>query len=328
MTKFLVVGGAGYIGSHLVKQLIQQGAKVIVLDDFSTGHREAVPQSVPLYQCSLYNPESIRHVFTQAPFDAVFHFAAKNLVGDSINDPLGYFQSNVTCSLNLIQACVAAHVPKFVFSSTAAVYGEPQTKLISETHPLQPLNPYGESKLMIERMLKWAETLSGMRWAALRYFNAAGCDPLGELGEAHFPETHLIPSVIDAALGRRPPLQIFGTDYPTPDGTAIRDYVHVTDLASAHLAVLPLLDQQSACFNLGNSEGFSVSQIIQAVESVTGMRVPREVGSRRAGDPARLVANSQAIRQAVGWVPEFSALDTLIDTSYKWRLTHPKGYNT
>lgn len=307
--------------------LHDQGNSVVVFDDLSTGHRAAVPKQVPLYQGSLRDVDSIRHVFTKGPFAAVFHFAARNLVGDSVRDPLGYFQNNVTGSLNLIQVASEFQVAKFVFSSTAAVYGEPQTPLILESHPLNPLNPYGDSKLVIERILEWNASVSGMRWAVLRYFNAAGCDPAGELGEAHCPETHLIPCVVDSALGRAPPLRVFGIDYPTRDGTAIRDYVHVSDLCRAHIGVLPLLDSKSVCFNLGNGLGFSVLEVVQAVERVTGLKVPRENAPRRAGDPAQLVADSSAIFAEIGWQPEYNNLEMLVETAYKWRLTHPRGYN-
>jgi len=328
VSKFLVVGGAGYIGSHLVKMLAEKGAVVAVLDDLSTGHREAVPSGVQLYQGSLANRDFVRQTLGDGPWTCVFHFAALSLVGDSLRDPLGYFRANVVNSLNLIEECVAAGVDRMVFSSTAAVYGDAGDRPITEDYPMQPVNPYGHSKLMIEQMLSWADTAHGLRSACLRYFNAAGADRNGVLGESHNPETHLIPLCIDAALGRRDSLKIFGFDYPTADGTCVRDYVHVEDLARAHLACVPQLHQGSLKLNLGTSHGYSVRQVIDAVERVTGVKVPHTVGKRREGDPAVLVANSLAAQRLLAWQPQMSDLDTMVASAYKWRLEHPKGYNT
>lgn len=328
MSKFLVVGGAGYIGSHLVKLLAEKGAVVAVLDDLSTGYREAVPAGVKLYQGSLANRDFVRQTLGDGPWTCVFHFAALSLVGDSLRDPLGYFRANVVNTLNLIEECVASGVNRLVFSSTAAVYGYAGERPITEDYPTWPVNPYGHSKLMIEQMLSWADTAHGLRSACLRYFNAAGADPKGVLGESHHPETHLIPLCIDAALGRRDALVIFGDDYPTPDGTCVRDYVHVEDLARAHLACVPQLHQGSFKLNLGTSHGYSVRQVIDAVERVTGVKVPHKVGKRREGDPAVLVANSMAAQRLLAWQPQMSDLDTLVASAYKWRLARPKGYNT
>ena len=328
MSKFLVTGGAGYIGSHLVKLLVEQGHQVSVLDDLSTGHQEAVPPHVPLYKGTLADRKFVQETLNTGSFDAVFHFAAKSQVGESYHYPLHYFNCNVVNSLNLIEACVEAGIPKFVFSSTAAVYGEPKSLYLDETASTLPVNPYGLSKLMIEQMLAWAHTAHGMRSAVLRYFNAAGCDPDGVLGEDHSPETHLIPLCIDAALRRRPQLTIFGDDYPTTDGTAVRDYVHVCDLARAHVACLAALDSKSVVYNLGNGEGYSVREVIASVERVTGLVVPTVVGARRMGDPSHLIADSSRIQQELGWTPTMSDLDTLVESTFKWRLSHKDGYRT
>lgn len=328
MSKFLVVGGAGYIGSHLVKMLAEKGAVVAVLDDLSTGHREAVPSGVQLYQGSLANRAFVRQTLGDGPWTCVFHFAALSLVGDSLRDPLGYFRANVVNSLNLIEECVAAGVDRMVFSSTAAVYGDAGERPITEDYPTQPVNPYGHSKLMIEQMLSWADTAHGLRSACLRYFNAAGADPNGVLGESHHPETHLIPLCIDAALGRRDALVIFGDDYPTPDGTCVRDYVHVEDLARAHLACVPQLHHGSFTVNLGTARGYSVREVIAAVERVSGRKVPYILGARRQGDPASLVASNQSAQKLLAWQPQMSDLDTLVCSAYKWRMAHPRGYLT
>lgn len=299
-----------------------------MLDDLSTGHQEAVPKHVSLYKGSLADRKFVQKTLNKGAFEAVFHFAGKSQVGESYQHPLSYFNSNVVNSLNLIEACVEAGIPKFVFSSTAAVYGEPLSLNINETTSTRPVNPYGLSKLMIEQMLSWADKAHGMRSAALRYFNAAGCDPDGVLGEDHSPETHLIPLCIDAALGRRPQLTIFGDDYPTTDGTAVRDYVHVCDLARAHVACLDALDSKSVVYNLGNGQGYSVREVIASVERVTGLVVPTVVGARRMGDPSHLIANSNRIQQELGWTPTMSGLDTLVESTFKWRLSHKDGYRT
>jgi UDP-glucose 4-epimerase len=323
--RFLVTGGAGYVGSHLVAALCDRGDAVTVLDNLRTGHRAAVPAGVPLLQADLGDNAAVDAVLADGPWDAVFHFAAMSIVGDSMKDPLRYLYENGAYGIKLIDACVRHGVPRFVLSSTAALFGVPDEVPIPETARIDPGNPYGDSKWMLERALLWADRIHGLRSACLRYFNAAGADPAGRLGEAHNPETHLIPLVIDAALGRRPELAVFGTDYPTPDGTCIRDYVHVTDLADAHLLALGCLDQGSLAWNLGNGTGSSVLEVIQSVERVSGRTVPYRVAPRREGDPAVLVAASVSAQQA-GWQPRFGALDDIVRTALTWRESHPHGY--
>ena len=260
--------------------------------------------------------------------DGVFHFAALSVVGDSMRDPMGYFEANVDHSRRLIAACIRHGVRKLVFSSTAALFGSPERLPITEADRIDPGSPYGESKLMVERMLHWAARVHGLRFAALRYFNAAGADPDGHLGEDHRPETHLIPLAIDAALGRRPALAVFGTDYATPDGTCIRDYVHVSDLATAHLAAFDRLTIGSVTYNLGSEAGHSVRDVLASVARVAGKPVPHTLAARRAGDPAVLIASSSRIRAECGWTPRFTELDDIVATAYAWRLAHPSGYRT
>ena len=325
MPRYLVTGGAGYVGSHLVALLLERGAAVTVLDNLRTGHRAAVLPGARLITRDIAALPALDAVLAEGPWDAVFHFAALSLVGESMRDPLRYLADNAGDGMRLIQACVRHQVPRFILSSTAAVFGEPETVPIPEEARFAPTSPYGDAKLMLERALFWAGQAHGLRSAVLRYFNAAGADPAGRLGEHHDPETHLIPLAIDAALGRRPPLTVFGTDYPTPDGTCIRDYVHVTDLADAHLLALNQLDGGSVTFNLGNGEGHSVREVLDSVARVLGRPVPVENGARRAGDPAVLVASSARIR-AAGWTPRFAALDEIVRTAAAWRQAHPGGY--
>jgi UDP-glucose 4-epimerase len=324
--RFLVTGGAGYVGSHLVAEILVRGGEVVVVDNLVTGHRLAVSPGARLIEADIGDPEAMAEIFAQGPFEAVFHFAARSLVGESMRDPLLYFRENVGKGAHLITACAAAGVRKFVFSSTAALFGVPQRGPIAEDAPIAPVSAYGESKAMIERMLDWAERAHGMRVACLRYFNAAGADPAGRLGEDHRPETHLIPLAIDAALGRRDPLQLFGTDFPTPDGTCIRDYIHVSDLADAHLRVLSCLDRESISCNLGTGRGNSVREVLRAIEVVSGKPVPHSVAGRRAGDPAVLVAASGRIAAATGWAPHFTRLEDTVATAWKWREAHPMGF--
>jgi len=297
-----------------------------VLDDLRQGHRIAVPAAAELVVADLADARRLAEVFAAWRFDAVFHFAALSLVGESMRDPMRYFLENVGNSLGLADAAVKAGVTKFVLSSTAALFGDPASVPIAEDAALLPTNAYGESKLMVERGLAWADRVHGLRSACLRYFNAAGADAEGRLGEDHDPETHLIPLVIDAALGRRPALTVFGDDYATPDGTCIRDYIHVADLADAHLRVLGLLGERSVTFNLGNGQGYSVREVIAAAERVLGRKVPHAIGPRRAGDPAVLVAASAAIRAATGWNPAHPGLDGIVATAAAWREKHPHGY--
>jgi UDP-glucose 4-epimerase len=324
--RFLVTGGAGYVGSHVVAALVDRGDSVVVLDNLRQGHRAAVPDGVRLVVADLADVACIDAVLADGPWDGVLHFAALSLVGDSMREPFRYLRENLTTGLVLIEACVRHGVRRFVLSSTAALFGTPTGALLSETAPIDPGSPYGDSKWMLERVLLWAERVHGLRSACLRYFNAAGADPAGRLGEDHRPETHLIPLVIDAALGRRPPLAVFGTDYDTPDGTCIRDYVHVTDLAAAHLLALEQLDRRSVVYNLGNGEGHSVLAVIASVERVTGLTVPWTAAPRRAGDPPVLVASAALIRREAGWEPRYADLDTIVGTAFAWRQRHPNGF--
>ncbi|HUZ62504.1 MAG TPA: UDP-glucose 4-epimerase GalE [Acetobacteraceae bacterium] len=323
---FLVTGGAGYVGSHLVAALLDRGASVVVLDDLRQGHRAAVLPGAALVVGDAGDRAVLDRLFAAEAFDAVFHFASLSLVGESMRAPFRYLEENAVTALHLIEAAVRHGVERFVLSSTANLFGTPAEMPITEAAATDPGSPYGESKRMIERALVWAERIHGLRSASLRYFNAAGADPAGRLGEDHDPETHLLPLVIDAALGRRPPLTVFGTDYDTPDGTCIRDYIHVSDLAEAHLLALGRLDHGSAVYNLGNGEGHSVRQVIAAVEQASGLRVPVEYGPRRAGDPPVLVAGSARLRAETGWTPRFPALPDIVRTAFTWHQAHPSGY--
>ena len=326
MARYLVTGGAGYVGSHTVLALLDRGDEVVVLDDLSKGHRAAVPAAAKLVEGRCTDAAAVEAAFAAGPFEAVLHFAALSLVGESMRAPLRYMTENLSGVAVVADAAVRAGCRKMVLSSTAALFGFPETVPIDEEQRLAPASAYGESKLICERALAWAEQVHGLRFAALRYFNAAGAYPAGRAGEDHDPETHLIPLAIGAAMGTRPPLTIFGTDYDTPDGTCIRDYVHVSDLAEAHLRVLPLLDQRSVRFNLGNGTGYSVKQVIEAVGRVGGVAVPHGFGPRRAGDPAALVASSARLRAETGWTPRFAALDDIVRTAWAWHRAHPRGY--
>ena len=323
---YLVTGGAGYVGSHVALALVERGDHVVVLDNLRQGHRAAVPEGAELVVADLADRRAVAEVFAAHRFDAVLHFAALSLVGESMREPLRYCAENTANSLWLAEAAIQAGVRKFVLSSTAALFGEPDRIPIDEEAPVRPGSAYGESKLMVERGLFWADRVHGLRSACLRYFNAAGADPEGRLGEDHRPETHLVPLAIDAALGRTPPLTVFGDDYPTPDGTCIRDYVHVTDLADAHLRVLERLEHGSCRYNLGNGAGHSVREVIAAVERVGGRKVPHVIGPRRPGDPPVLVASSERLRRETGWTPRFAALDDIVRTAWAWRERHPQGY--
>lgn len=315
----LVVGGAGYIGSHMVKALSRAGHTVTTLDNLCSGHRDAVLAG-ELVEGDLGDPALLDRLFSAERFDGVMHFAAHILVGESVEDPAKYYENNLCKTLRLLDAMVRHGVKRFIFSSTAAVFGEPDDTPIDEAHPTAPINPYGRSKLMVEQALADYDRAYGLKSACLRYFNAAGADPEGELGERHDPETHLIPLVLQAASGRRPAITVFGRDYDTPDGTCIRDYIHVADLCQAHLLALERLAAggESVAYNLGNGNGFSVQEVIGAARRVTGREITVYEGPRRAGDPARLVADSARARAELGWDPQLASLEVIIAHAWAW----------
>lgn len=324
----LVVGGAGYIGSHLCKLLRDRSEPHVVFDNFEQGHRAAVPGS-PVFEGDLRNQADLERVFQEHKIDLVMHFAAYISVGESVREPAKYWQNNTAGVLNLLQAMDHAGVRSIVFSSTAAIFGEPEYVPIDEDHPKAPVNPYGASKLTVERMLGDFDKAKGIRSVCLRYFNASGADPSGEIGEDHDPEEHLIPVAMLAALGRRPALKVFGNDYPTPDGTCVRDYIHILDLAEAHLLAVQHLRSggESRRYNLGNGEGFSVRQVIETVGAVIGRPVPHEDAERREGDPATLIASSKRIREDWGWAPRYPDLKTIVEHAWRWHSAHPHGYD-
>jgi UDP-glucose-4-epimerase GalE len=327
MSSILVTGGAGYIGSHAVKFLRAQGADVVVYDNFAAGHREATANATAVVEGDIHDTARLRSAIREHRADAIMHFAAWLSVGESVRDPAGYYRNNVVGALSVLDAMVAENVPYFVFSSTAAVFGTPQETPITESHPKRPINSYGETKLAIERALPHYETAYGIRSIALRYFNAAGADPEGELGEDHSPEIHVIPRAIDAVL-ERDRFQVFGNDYDTPDGTCLRDYVHVNDLASAHALALAALRGGAAStqYNLGNGRPTSVQDVLDSVARVIGRPVPFTMGARRPGDPAILFASSERIRSELGWAPQFEEIDVIVETAWRWRASRPDGY--
>ncbi len=329
MMNVLVCGGAGYIGSHTVYELIEQGNSVVIADNLSKGHKEAVHNDAKLYVGDLRDAEFLDKVFSENKIDAVIDFAAFSLVGESVSEPLKYFDNNVYGTIKLLEAMVRAGVKKIVFSSTAAAYGEPETIPIQESDRTVPTNPYGESKLTVEKILKWCDKAYGIKYVALRYFNAAGAHISGKIGEDHFPESHLIPIIIQAALGIREKIAVFGDDYNTPDGTCIRDYIHVTDLADAHIKAIKKLerDNTSAIYNLGNGTGFSVKEVIEETKKVTGREFNVSVEGRRAGDPSILIASSEKAMTELNWKPRFNTLTQIIETAWKWHSTHPQGYS-
>ena len=315
--KILVTGGAGYIGGTVALRLLAAGHTVLVYDDFSHGHRELVPSGTRLMEGSVADRTRLEQIFRDEKVDGVMHFAAFIEAGESMKLPEKYFRNNTAATLSLLEAMLAAGVPRLVFSSTAAVYGEPKSTPIEEDAALKPTNPYGESKLLVEQMLTWVNSQRGLRYASLRYFNVAGA--VEGRGEAHEPESHLIPLILDVALGLRPHIKIFGQDYPTPDGTCIRDYVHVGDLADAHLLALEALaHHQRLIYNIGNGEGFTVRQVVESVRRVTGHPIPVVEEPRRPGDPAVLVASSRRIMQELGWKPQFSRLDDIVRSAWTW----------
>lgn len=319
--RILVVGGAGYIGSHMVKMLLDTGHDVITLDNLSSGHRDAVLGGI-FIEGDLSDIACLNRLFEQYYPEAVMHFASFIQVGESVRKPDIYYRNNVTNTLNLLDAMLKYDVKKFIFSSTAAVFGEPDYVPIDEAHPNRPLNPYGRSKWMIEQVLADYDRAFEFRSVSLRYFNAAGADPEGQLGERHDPETHLIPLILQAASGRRENIHVFGRDYDTPDGTCIRDYIHIMDLCAAHLAALEYLNQDGAtdCFNLGNGSGFSVQEVIDAVQKISGKKVTVLDGPRREGDPARLVADAKRAKTVLSWQPKFTELETIVSHAWQWEL--------
>lgn len=326
--KVLVVGGAGYIGSHMVKVLLERGHEVVVFDNLSSGCREAVLGGT-LIAADLADPTALDAVFSGHRFDGVMHFASFIQVGESMREPAKYYRNNIANTLNLLDAMHVHGVGNFIFSSSAAIFGEPDYVPIDERHPRRPINPYGFSKFAIEQVLADYDRAYGLRSMCLRYFNAAGADPDGRIGECHEPETHLIPLVLQAASGRRTHIQVFGQDYDTPDGTCIRDYIHIVDLCDAHLLALERLRAggASGAFNLGNGNGFSVAEVIAAAERVTGTSIARVIGERRPGDPARLVAEAKLARLELAWRPRFDSLDTIVRHAWAWeqRLLSPKN---
>jgi UDP-glucose 4-epimerase len=331
MGALLVTGGAGYVGSHTVRELVQSGERVVVLDNLSEGHREAV-QGAELVIADLSDPtearQSLRGIFQSESVDVVLHFAGRAYVGESVRQPERYYRNNVGGGIELLAAMADSEVPAIIFSSTCAIYGEPEVVPIPEMHSQRPVNAYGRTKLAFERALEDFEVAYGTRHINLRYFNAAGAHPDGDLGEDHRPETHLIPLACEAAMGQRAALQIFGDDYPTEDGTCIRDYIHIMDLASAHVTAVEALRSgaSSNSYNLGIGEGYSVLEVVETVKRVSGRDVPTEKAPRRPGDPPRLVAASQKIAHELGWKPSFTSLDAIIETAWQFKQRHPEGY--
>lgn len=326
--KILVLGGAGYIGSHTVKELIKSGSQVVIVDNLETGYKEAVHPDAQFYQGDIRDRAFMDNVFEKEKIDGVIHFAANSLVGESMSNPLKYYDNNLYGTKVLLDSMVANGVDKIVFSSTAATYGEPKQVPILETDPTEPTNPYGETKLSMEKMMKWTDLAHGVRYVALRYFNACGADASGEIGEAHNPETHLIPLILQVPNGQRDKISIYGDDYNTKDGTCVRDYIHVTDLAQAHiLAMKYLIDgRESAIFNLGNGVGFTVKEVIEAARKVTNHPILAEVVSRRSGDPAKLIASSEKAKKILGWNPQHADLEEIIESAWNWHRKHPNGY--
>jgi UDP-glucose 4-epimerase len=322
--KILVTGGAGYIGSVVVEELVRAGEEVVVFDDLSQGHRAAVHPAATFVQGSLADRAAVDALMREHRPDAVMHFASRTLVGESMQKPFLYLRDNVLCGANLFESAIEHGVRRIILSSTANLFGKPERVPIVESEPIRPGSPYGESKLMLERFLHWLDEIHGCRYACLRYFNACGAS--AERGEHHVPETHLIPIVLQVALGQRERITIYGVDYATPDGTCVRDYVHVVDLARAHILALRALDRGSRTYNLGIGHGFSVKEVIEAARQVTGHAIPIEVGARRAGDPDVLVASSERIRRELGWQPELTELGAMIESAWRWHRAHPHGY--
>lgn len=327
--KLLVLGGAGYIGSHTATELLDNGHEVVIADNLVTGYREAVPEKATFYQGDLRDKDFLVDLLTKEKVDAVIHFAAFSLVGESVTNPLKYYENNLYGTKVLLDAMIETGVDKIVFSSTAATYGEPENIPILESDRTCPTNPYGETKLAMEKMISWASKAHGLHFVSLRYFNACGAHKSGKIGEAHNPESHLIPLVLQVPNGKREFVSIYGNDYDTPDGTCIRDYIHVTDLAKAHILAVEYLMNggESDIFNLGNGVGYSVKEVIETARKVTGHPIPAKEEARRAGDPARLVASGEKARKILGWEPEIKDLADIISSAWKWHKAHRDGYS-
>jgi len=325
----LVCGGAGYIGSHCVVELLNKGEEVIVVDSLYKGHKDAIWEGAKFYQGDLRDKPFLDSVFKENKIDAVIHFAADSLVGESMEVPFKYYENNVYGTLSLLKVMKDNKVDKIVFSSTAATYGEPESIPILETDKTEPTNAYGETKLAVEKLLKWADVAHSIKYVVLRYFNVAGAHESGKIGEDHSPETHLIPIILQVALGKREKIMMYGDDYDTHDGTCVRDYIHVTDLSDAHILAVEKLrkDMTSSTYNLGNGNGFSVKEVVEVTRAVTGHPIPAEVAPRRAGDPAKLIASSEKAINELGWKPKFDSLEQIISSAWKWHQNNPNGYN-
>lgn len=329
MSSILVLGGAGYIGSHTVYELIEAGENVVIVDNLETGFREAVHPQAKFYEGDIRDRSFIDSVFDQEDIDGVIHFAANSQVGESMRDPLKYYNNNLCGTEVLLESMVAHGIDKIVFSSTAATYGEPERIPILETDRTLPTNCYGETKLSMEKMFKWTAAAHNLRFVSLRYFNACGAHPNGQIGEAHNPETHLIPLILQVPNNQREYISIFGNDYDTKDGTCIRDYIHVNDLAQAHILAMKYLrtGNESNIFNLGNGVGFTVKEVVETARKVTGHPIPAKEEPRRAGDPSTLIASSSKAKEILGWKPQYDDLETIISTAWNWHNSHPNGYN-
>lgn len=324
----LVLGGAGYIGSHTVYELIDSGEDVVIADNLLTGHIEAVHPKARFYKGDIRDENFLDELFKKEKIDSVIHFAASSLVGESMTDPLKYYDNNLYGTMILLKSMVKNGIDKIVFSSTAATYGEPESIPILETDKTEPTNTYGETKLSMEKMFKWVSKAHNIRFVSLRYFNACGAHILGEIGEAHNPESHLIPLILQVPNGQREFISIFGDDYETKDGTCVRDYIHVTDLAQAHILAMKYLENgnESNIFNLGNGVGFTVKEVVETAAKVTGQEIPSKICDRRTGDPAVLIASSEKAKIILGWKPQYTSLEKIIETAWKWQRKHPNGY--
>jgi UDP-glucose 4-epimerase len=329
MMSILVLGGAGYIGSHAVYQLIDQNYKVVVVDNLQSGHNQAVHPQATFYKGDIRDKEFLRSVFEQEKIEGVIHFAANSLVGESMENPLKYFNNNVYGTQVLLEVMMEFGIKNIVFSSTAATYGEQKVMPITEEMPTLPTNAYGETKLTMEKIMKWCESAYGLKYVSLRYFNVAGARSTGEIGEDHHPETHLIPVILQVALGQREYISVFGDDYDTEDGTCIRDYIHVEDLIDAHILALSYLQNggESTIVNLGSGKGFSVNEMVETAREVTGHEIPAKVVPRRSGDPSKLIASSAKAKEVLGWNPQRTSIKQIMEDAWNWHQTHPQGYN-